>query len=320
MVSSSDRPPTRLLTTLSRRALAAVGTMWAAATIAFFALRLAGGDPTQSLVAQGLASAEQAAALRAELGLDAPLLDQYARFLVGLIQGNLGESLYTRRPVVTTIAEQLPSTLALAAGAIVVSLLIGTSLGIVAGWRPETLLGRAADAISAMSTGIPVAVAGILALLAAAAAARVVPSVLFLTRAGNVALPAVTLGFATSGALARAVQAGLADSRSAPFIVAARARGIPPGWRLLWHALRPALPVAVSLAALQAAFLLSGTVVTETVFSRPGLGRLLVSSILQGDFPVVQGLVVLAAILYTTTQAIADGLAVILDPRLGETS
>ena len=318
MVSAPDRPRTRPLIALARRALLGAATLWAAATLAFFALRLSGADPTDSLMAQGLASPEQAAALRTELGLDAPLLVQYGRFLGGLSQADLGVSLYTSRPVIRIITEQLLPTLELAAGALLVSLVLGLAFGVAAGWRPETSLGRASDVLASLATGIPVAVAGILVILIAAAVARVVPDALSLTRSGSLALPALTLGFVTSGALARVIQAGLVDSRAAPYMVAARARGVAPGWRLLWHALRPTLPTAVSLAALQAAFLLSGTVVTETVFSRPGLGRLLVTAILEGDFPVVQGLVVLAAALYTLTQALADGLASLLDPRLAE--
>jgi peptide/nickel transport system permease protein len=320
MVPPPDRSRTQLLGALSRRALAAVGTLWAAATLAFFALRLTGGDPTASLVAQGLASEAQAAALRAELGLDDPLLIQYGRFVAGLARGDLGTSLYTSRPVIRVISEQLPASLELALASLLVGVVLGLSLGIAAGWSPGSSLGKLADGVSAVATGVPIAVAGVLALLAALVLGRLIPPVLFLTRSGAVGLPALTLGLVTSGALARAVQAGLADSRTAAYMLAARARGVPPGWRLLWHALRPALPIAVTLAALQAAFLLSGTVVTETVFSRPGLGRLLVAAILERDYPVVQGLVVLAAGVYTLTQAIADMLAVLLDPRLGEGS
>jgi ABC-type dipeptide/oligopeptide/nickel transport system permease component len=129
-------------------------------------------------------------------------------------------------------------------------------------------------------------------------------------------LPALALGIASSGALARVIQSGLEDNRDAPYLLAARARGVRHGPRLVWHALRPVLPLAISFLALEAALLLGGTVVTETVFARPGLGRLLVSSILIGDFPVVQGLVLLAAVIYTLTHVVADSLSAIIDPRL----
>jgi ABC-type dipeptide/oligopeptide/nickel transport system permease component len=166
-----------------------------------------------------------------------------------------------------------------------------------------------------MATALPVAFTGILALL-------LVVGLPAGTASGGwapirrLALPVLVLGYASSGAIARVVQAGLSESLIRPYMLAARARGLRPRIRLLWHALRPALPPAVSLSALEAAYLFGGTVVTETVFSRPGLGRLLVSSILQGDFPIAQGLVVLAAIVYAASHFAADALAMTIDPRL----
>ena len=281
---------------------------------------MSGGDPTHSLLAQGLASPEQVAALRSELGLDQPLATQYIRYLGDLVRGDMGRSLFTGRPVAAVIGEQLPSSLELALAAFAVSAALGLTLGIAAGWYPRRLAGRAADSLSALATGVPVAVLGLLAILTASTMARPVPILLGLTRSGGLLLPALTLGWAASGSLARAIQSGLLETSSAPYIVAARAHGIGEGARLLWHALRPVLPLAVALASLQAAFLLSGTVVTETVFSRPGLGRLLVSSILEGDFPVVQGLVVVAAAFYTLTHAVAESAAMLLDPRLRDAS
>ncbi len=124
------------------------------------------------------------------------------------------------------------------------------------------------------------------------------------------------LGFASSGPIARVIHSGLSESLRSPYILAAQARGIQRGFRLLRHALRPSLAPVISLIALEAAFLFSGTVVTETVFSRPGLGRLLVKSILEGDYPITLGLVALAAILYTISHVLADLLTLIIDPRL----
>jgi ABC-type dipeptide/oligopeptide/nickel transport system permease component len=318
MVSTSDRPQRRLLTSVLRRLLAALGTLWAAVTLSFFALRVAGGDPTQSLLSQGLASVEQVAALRKDLGLDAPLVIQYIRYMGGLVRGDMGSSIFTQRAVAAVIAEQLPSSIELGLGALTISLVLGLALGVAAGWHPGRTSGIIAGGLSSLATGLPVAVLGLGAILVASAMARSIPAAIGLTSAGGLLLPSLTLGFAASGALARVIQAGLAETRSAPYLIAARARGIGGGVRLLWHALKPVLPLAVSLAALQAAFLLSGTVVTETVFSRPGLGRLLVTSILEGDFTVVQGIVVLAAAVYSLTQAAAEVGALFLDPRLRE--
>ena len=291
-------------------------TLWAAVTFAFFALRLAAGDPISSLLSQGLASPEQADALRTSLGLDSPLPVQYLRFLGGLTRGELGRSLYTQRSVAATIAQQAGSTLRLAVAGLLVAAVVGLALGIAAGTFRTSLFGRTASSLAGFATAIPAALTCVLVLWAATSLAQSSPFLLPLTRSESLLLPALALGIASSGALARVIQSGLEDNFDAPYLLAARARGVQPGPRLIWHALRPVLPLAVSFLALEAALLLGGTVVTETVFARPGLGRLLVSSILIGDYPVVQGLVLLAAVVYTLTHVAADTLSAIIDPRL----
>lgn len=285
-------------------------TAWAAVSATFLALRLAGGDPVASLLSQGLASQDQAAALRHRLGLDLPLLQQYARFLASVLRGDLGRSLYTGQPVTRIIREQIPYTAELAGLGLIVALAAGMLIGLLATREDRLRRLPLASGVAGLATALPVAFTGILAILAAIASGTA-PLLL-----GGVLLPALVLGFASSGAIARLVQAGLQDTFHAPFMLAARARGLRNGPRLLWHALRPALPPVISLIAIEAAFLFGGTVVTENVFSRPGLGRLLVTSILQGDYPVAQGLVVLSALVYTATHVAADVLSYALDPRL----
>jgi peptide/nickel transport system permease protein len=318
MVSISDRSSNGALTTIGRRLLEGVLTAWAAVSLTFFALRLVAGDPIASLLSRGLASPEQAENLRHSLGLDTPLHIQYLKFLSGFLRGDLGTSLYTGRPVSTVITEQLPATLELAFAGFSLALLIGLSLGIVAAWKQHDFIGRCSAAIAGLSTSIPVAFTSILALLIYSFGMRLFPGVDF-SATRRLFLPALILGFSSAGAIARVVHTGLLESMKEPYILAARARGIPQGLRLLWHALRPALPPAVSISALEVAYLFAGTVVTETVFSRPGLGRLLVNSILQGDFPIAQGLVAVSALFYTFSHITADILAFIIDPRLRRT-
>jgi peptide/nickel transport system permease protein len=277
---------------------------------------VAGGDPVDSLLAQGLATPAQAASLRHALGLDQPLMTQYVHFLAGLARGDLGLSLYTSRAVSTIIGEQVPPTAALAFTGLMVALALGLFLGVAAAWSRNRVFSSASGLLSSLALTLPVAVTGVLSILVLGLAFRALPQASFLSNVQRLALPAIVLGFASCGGIARLVQAGLADSLSRPYILAAKARGLPVGPRLLWHALRPSLPPVVSLTALEASFLFSGTVVTETVFSRPGLGRLLVSSILQGDFPVAQGIVILAALLYTGGHILADLVAYAIDPRL----
>ena len=317
MVPPPDRASPGLLTAASRRVLDGLVTVWAAVSLTFFALRLIGGDPVASLLAQGLASPEQAAALRHQLGLDLPLLEQYVRFLAGLARVDLGHSLYTGQPVASVIGAQLPYTAQLALAGLLVALVFGLVLGLLSVREDQRRSAPVAAGAASLAMALPVAFGGVLAILIAVRVGQAGGTAALLLR--GVGLPALVLGFASCGAIARLVRAGMQETLAAPFMVAARARGVRRGPRLMWHALRPALAPVVSLLAVEAAVLFGGTVVTETVFSRPGLGRLLVSSILQGDFPVAQGLVILAAVIYTLSHVAADTLSMILDPRLRRT-
>lgn len=316
MVSLLNRPTSRTLIAIGQRLLQGLLTAFTAVTFTFFALRLAAGDPLSSLLAQGLATPQQVQQLRINLGLNQPLYKQYLNFVSSLAKGDLGFSLFTRRPVLEVISEQFQHTAALALLALVIAMLIGFGLGIIAAWKKGTFPARTSELLSGLATSLPVSFTGILAIYLLSFSIQTNSEAGRLLVLKDLFLPAAVLGFASSGAMARVVQAGLEESMLAPYMLAARARGIRKRGRLLWHALRPSLPPAISLLALEGAFLFAGTVVTETVFSRPGLGRLLVSSILQGDFPIAQGVVVLAALVYTLSQSMADILAFIIDPRL----
>jgi peptide/nickel transport system permease protein len=315
MVPLTDRPSTRFLRRLIRRLAEGLATAWAAVSFTFFVLRLAAGDPLAALLSQGLATPAQAEVLRRSLGYDLPIYQQYLRFLGGLLHGDMGLSILTSRPVSAVIAQQFPATASLAVTGLLIGLALGFGMGVVWAWTRFSTL-RAGSRIGAsLSLSLPVAVTGLLILWAFQPFVQEFPAI---SQPSRLALPALALGIASSGAIARAVRTSLQATLGAPFILSARSHGLPRGPRLLWHALRPALPPVVSLSALEAAFLFAGTVVTETVFSRPGLGRLLVDAILKGDFPVAQGIVVLAAAIYTASQIAADVVSLALDPRLRE--
>jgi peptide/nickel transport system permease protein len=315
MVPNTYRGRTGLVTAVSRRLLEGAATAFAAVSFAFFALHLALGDPVASLLSQGLATPEQADALRTALGFDDPILKQYTRYIGELLRGQFGTSIYTGRPVSQIILEQLPSTLELALSGLIFGTALGMFLGIVAAWRSGKIRGRLASGCASLATALPVAFLGILALVFGSYLFPASGQALF-NPLRRLLLPSLVLGAATAGPIAKVVHRGLEESLGSPFILAARARGIRENRRLLWHAFRPALPAAIALIALEAAFLFGGTVVTETVFSRPGIGRLLVQSILGGDFPVAQGIIVLSAIVYTISATLGDIAATILDPRL----
>jgi len=297
---------------LLRRLLAFLPVLWAAVTLAFVALRLTPGDPAETLYAEAQISREQLAANRAALGLDRPLPEQYFQFLGQLMRGDLGASLFTGRPTTTTIFEQFGSTMELALAGLLAGLSIGLTLGTlrVSATRPAAWAETLADALTALSQSLPVAWTGLLSLWLTAGIFHLNASPLL-----ALLLPALVLGFAIAGPIAQVTRASLVTLQNEAYIVAARARGVH-GSALLWHILRVALIPIVNMTALQAAFLFGGTVVTETVFARPGLGRLLVDSLLRKDFPVVQGLVLLTAGLYLLFNLAADLIAAALDPRL----
>jgi len=312
------------LRTLLRRILGSLTTIWIVTTVVFFAIRLSHLDPLAALLGQGLASQAQAAEMRAALGLDQPLLTQYTLFLRGAAHGDLGRSLFDGQPVARAIAESLRFTAPLAIAAWLLAIAVGLTLGSLASrasaWeagRPARWLARLVSAALVLGTSTPVAWSGLLILWAAVpllAALHPGPA----REVTLLALPVLTLGIASGCSLGRVAEAGLARARREPFFIAARARGIGPGWRLEWSALRTTLAPVISLAGVEAAFLLGGTMVTETLFARPGVGRLLVESILRGDFPLVQAIVALVAAGYALFNLLADFLASSLDPRLHE--
>ncbi len=307
MVPPSDRSRTRILIPLWRRAGQGFLTAFAALTLTFFILRLVGTDPVDSLLAQGLASPAQADGIRHRLGLDQPLPTQYLTFLTGLIRGDFGVSIYTQRPVLQTIFEQFRWTIELGIVGLAFGTFLGLALGTLAAWRDADGVGVLSANLASLLTALPVAFTGILILWIASR----------LGLSGNgIFLPGLVLSLSITGPIARLTYASLRESLMSPYILAAQARGFRRDSRLLWHALRPTLPALVSLIALEAAFLFAGTVVTETLFSRPGLGRLMVRAILEGDYPITQGLVTLAALIYTGSHILADSLALLLDPRL----
>jgi ABC-type dipeptide/oligopeptide/nickel transport system permease component len=301
-----------------RRLLTLLPVLWVAATMTFFAVHLAPGDPATAQMARSGASQSAIAQRREALGLDDPLEVQYVRYLSALLQGDLGRSWHSNQPVHKIIGAALPPTLALALTASGITVLLGVGLGTAAALARRQQRDRLdatlmTVALSGVST--PVAFSGLLAILLFSLTLGWFPS----TGAGSprhVLLPALVLGCATAGAVARLTRDRTLSILQQPYIVAARARGIPVV-RLLWrHTARAALPEILTLVALQLGFLLGGTVITESVFARRGLGRVAVEAVLNQDLPIVQGIVLLSALIYTLVNLLADAAQLWLDPRL----
>jgi peptide/nickel transport system permease protein len=302
---------------VGRRLIQAAFVLWLAATLAFGAMWLTPGDTARALLAASGATPDQVAERYAQLGLDDTFLTQYARYLLELLQGNLGQSWLHGRSVSRMVLEQLPPTATLAIAATVVGVVLGLTLGVLAALRRGTWLDTAATAVTVVGLSTPTYWSGILAILLFSLKLAWLPSI----GGGDLRhliLPALVLGFALSGSIARLVRARVAEVVEEPFVLAARARGLPPLRLLLVHVLRPALAPAITVVALQFGFLLGGAVVTESVFARRGLGKLAVEAILWQDMPVVRGIVVLGALAYVLSNLIADLAQAWLDPRLRE--
>jgi len=304
-----------------KRLLEGLVVVWAVATIAFFALRLGRVDPMAALLSQGLATREQAAEMRTSLGLDRPLINQYADYLDGVLHGNLGRSIFSGQAVTGMITEAAAYTVPLALVAWLLSVVFGIAFGAIASHRdecgPGAGIGRVTGTLLAIGAATPVAWSGLILLWVSVpllSALTVEP----LRGAVRLLLPALALAVTVGGSIGRAAEASIRESRGEPFRIAMQAHGFPRGIRADWQLLRAYLAPVLALAGMEAAFLLGGTMVTEVVFARPGLGRMLVDAVLRGDYPVVQALLALAALGYTCFGIAADFAAAVLDPRIRE--
>ncbi|NOY44313.1 MAG: ABC transporter permease [Deltaproteobacteria bacterium] len=255
------------------------------------------------------------AALRAELGLDRPLAEQYLGYLAGVVRGDLGRSILYRRPVAELLAARIPATLELSAAALAVALILAVPLGVAAARRKDTAVDRGSLVASLLGVSIPNFWLGPLLVLAFSVHLRWFP---VSGRGGwdSLVLPAITLGTALAAMLTRMLRSSLVEVLGAEYLTAARARGVGEG-RVLWvHALRNALLPVITVLGLQMGSLLSGAVVTEAVFSWPGLGTLLLQAIHGRDYPLVQGCVLVISLGYVGVNLLADWAYRWADPRV----
>ena len=304
-----------MLRFIAKRLLASIPVLWGVTTLVFLAIHILPGDPAELMLAESGGSAESIAYLRDQLGLDDPLYVQYGRFLFNTLRGDLGRSLFTNRPVLQTILEQLPSTIELALAAMLVAIALGTGLGILAALNHNSWLDNACMAIAVVGVSVPIFWSGLLLILLFSSTLRWLPA----TGQGglrHLLLPAVVLGFASSGTIARLVRSSLLEVLYKEYITTAKAKGLSEHLILTRHALKNALIPVITVVGLQFGFLLGGAVVTETVFSRQGIGRLIVDAILWKDFPLIQGGVLLAAVTYTLVNLLVDISYAFADPRI----
>jgi peptide/nickel transport system permease protein len=288
--------------------------VWGALTMIFLIQRLS-GDPVRLLLPD-LTSEEQAIELRRELGLDDPLPEQYLRFITNAATGDFGTSYTQRRPVMEVVLERLPATLKLSAVAVVVSTVGGTLFGALGAlWR-----GRVIDRLlvtgALIGQSIPTFSLGIILILVFAVQFKVLPA------SGNTSwkhmvLPGLTLAAFSLARTTRIARASMIEALSQDYVRTARAKGAAEGRIVTFHALKNASIAVVTVTAYLFSTLIGGAIVTEVVFAWPGVGRLIVDSVLQRDFPVVQGAVFVTALFVAVTYMLLDVLYRVLDPRIG---
>lgn len=297
-----------------RRLLLLIPTLLGAVSLVFFLIHLVPGDPVEVMLGETATAADKEG-LRRALGFDRPLLDQYRSFLVGLSAGDLGRSLYEPAGVMQIIRARLPATLQLALCAMVAALALSFPLAALAASRRGGWIDRAALSFSLLGLSLPNFWLGPLLMIVFSIQLGWTP-VSGRGGASHLILPSITLGLGMAAILVRILRAGLIESARQDFVLTARAKGLPE--RVVWlkHVLRNALLSVVTIMSLQFGGLLAGSVITETIFSWPGIGRLTVQAIQTRDYPLVQGCVLVIAASYVLINFLTDLLYRAVDPRV----
>ena len=299
---------------LVRRLLALVPVALGVATLTFAIIHLVPGDPVVAMLGETAAPAD-IVGMRHQLGLDRPLLEQYAGYLGGLAVGDLGESTSYRKPVSELIAERFPATIELAAAGMLVAVLLAFPLGLIAGANPGGAGDLGAMGFAIVGISIPHIYLGPLLMILFSLDLRWLP----LTGRGGIAhlvLPAVTLGTALAAILARMLRQSLIRVRESDYMRTALSKGLSARAALVRHGLKNALTSVVTIIGLQMGALLSGTLITEIIFSWPGIGRLLITAIGARDYPVVEGCVLTFAMTYVVVNMATDIVYAMVDPRV----
>lgn len=299
---------------LIRRLAYAVFVLWGAMTIVFVTVRIVPGDPASMMLGAG-ATAEDVQALRDRLGLGDSLPVQYARFMADVARFDFGDSLWLNRPVLTSIAERITTTGRLALAAMAIALLLSFPLGIIAALRQRSPVDGLISIVSLLGQSVPSFWLGIMLILLFSRNLRIFPS------SGSdtwrhLVLPAVTLALPLIGVLTRLVRSGLLEVMHEDYVRTARAKGLSSRVVLTRHALRNMLIPVVTVVGLQLGNLLGGTVIVETVFGWPGIGRLLVDAIFHRDYPLIQAAILFITASFILINLLVDLSYVYLDPRI----
>ncbi len=305
-----------------KRLLSLALVLWLVTIIAFAVIRLAPGDPSAVMLGSD-ATPQAVAEFRVAYGLDRPIPIQYVAWLGRVLQGDLGQSIYLGRPVTSAILERLPVSLTLTFAAFLFAVVFGVALGLAAGYWRNSWVDRLVSAIAALSLSIPSFWLGICLIYLLSVRWPVLPSGGFvepwkepLNSLRHLVLPAFALGYLQLGLIARITRAAMLEALRGDYVRAARARGASEMRVVLNHAFRNSLIPVLTISGVALGVLFGGAVVIETVFTVPGVGRLLVNAVVRRDYPVVQGTLLLVASWYVLVNLLVDFLYTVSDPRI----
>lgn len=331
-----------MLKYVARRLVQLIPVLLGVSVLVFFGMHLIPGDVAELLLGDK-GTAADLARLRHQLGLDQPVYVQYARFLVGAVHGDFGASLRTRQPAIWEIGQALPVTIQLSLAALLFAVVFGLGIGVFAARHPRSALDTGAMVGVLIGVSMPIFWTGILLLLVFGGVLGWLPLgslldegmtwhritgmplvdglftgnwTLVRSSAAHLVLPAVALGATSMATIARMSRSTMLEVLNLDYVRTARAKGVGERWVVSRHALRNALLPVVTLIGLQLGLLLSGAVLTETIFALPGLGRLAITSVLARDYPVVEGVVFIAAAIFVLANLLVDILYAYLDPRI----
>lgn len=308
-----------LLSFLQRRFVQMIPVLLGISLITFFMIHLIPGDPARNMLGPR-ATPERVAELRQSLGLDEPLWSQYRRFLTGVVRGDLGTSLYYRQAVGPLILERLPATVFLILYSAVIALIVAIPLGIVAAVRRNTWIDQAIRTISLITLAMPAFWLGVLFILYFGLYRGWFPvggyGETFPEHLHYLFLPSLTIALAMAPILIRSLRSSMVGNLRAQYATTARAKGLTNSRVVTGHVLRPSLISTVTVLGVNLGFLIGSTVIIETVFAIPGLGFLMVSSIQARDYPVIQAVTLVMAVLVITVNLLTDMTYALLDPRV----
>jgi peptide/nickel transport system permease protein len=307
---------------VTKRVLATLPVMGVVAVIVFLLLRLSPGDPA-AIIAGDDATSEDIAKIREHLGLDRPLLTQFVRWIGQLATGDFGNSIYLERPVLGLIMERVEPTLALSVTTIIFAVVLAVPIGVLAAWRAGTWIDQAIMALSVLAFSVPVFLIGYGLVIGFSLTLELLPVQGFVSFSEDpvaflrhLVLPTVALGLVYTALIARITRATMLETLNEDFIRTARAKGLGEPRVLILHSLKNASVPIVTTIGTGIALLIGGVVVTESVFAVPGIGRLTIDAVMQRDYPVIQGVILVVAGVYVLVNLLIDLTYSLLDPRI----